>query len=144
VYKPDPREATLILLRAIEERGQRRGRPMTRARLTRITLKRLWNREQLSDEWLRSVNEWLVSAGWVLIDAGKTLGVVKIDVVENWPRVASRHLDELLIAIRAGKYDFVELSHLLERHRERTDERSAPSEEPGASPTRRGGKRGRR
>ena len=75
MYKPNAREATLILLRAIEERGERRGSELTRARLSQVTLKRLWNRENLSNSWLAEVDDWLLSADWTLLRAGTTFGL---------------------------------------------------------------------
>jgi hypothetical protein len=113
VYKPDGREAAMLLLRAIEERGERRGKPMTRARLSRVTLKRLWNREQLTEQWLDEVNEWLLSAGWTLVSAGRTFGAVKTDIVENWPRIASKYLADVIDDVKRGSFDFSRLEHLL-------------------------------
>jgi hypothetical protein len=113
LYKPNGREAAMLLLRAIEERGERRGKSMTRARLSRVTLKRLWNREQLTDPWLDEVNEWLLSAGWTLVYAGRTFGAVKTDIIENWPRVASKHLYEVVEKVKLGGYDFSRFEHLL-------------------------------
>jgi hypothetical protein len=109
------REAALLLLRALEERGQRRGKMLTRARLSEITLKTLWGRETLTREWLDQVNEYLLSAGWLLIDASSTYAAVKIGVVEAWPRVASKHLDAELKQIRAGTFDFGSLEELLDK-----------------------------
>jgi hypothetical protein len=103
----------MLLLRAIQERGERRGKPMTRARLSRVTLKRLWNREQLTDSWLDEVNEWLLSAGWTLVYAGRTFGAVKTDVVENWPRIASKYLNDEIDDVKRGAFDFAQLEHLL-------------------------------
>jgi hypothetical protein len=115
MYKPDSREAALLLLRALEERGQRRGKEMTRARLSRVTLKRLWNRENLSELWLNEVNEWLLSAGWTLFYAGTTFGAVKSSIVENWPRVASRHLEDVLDQVSRNSFEFSKLEPLLTR-----------------------------
>jgi hypothetical protein len=114
MFKPEPREAAVILLHALDERGQRRGRPLTRARLSRLTLTKLWNREQLTENWIREVNEWLLSAGWALIQAGATFGVVKTEIVENWPRVASKHSKELLEKVACGNFDFSTLEPLFE------------------------------
>jgi hypothetical protein len=113
VYKPSGREAAMLLLRAIEERGQRRCKPMTRVRVSRVTLKRLWNREQLTEPWLDEVNEWLLSAGWTLVFAGRTFGVVKTEVVENWPRIASKYLNDDIEDVKQGAFDFSRLEHLL-------------------------------
>ena len=44
----DQREAAMLLLYAIEERGQRRGKELTRARVSQVLIKRLWNQESLS------------------------------------------------------------------------------------------------
>jgi hypothetical protein len=113
MYKPDGREAAMLLLRAIKERGERRGKPMTRARLSRVTLKRLWNREQLTEQWLDEVNEWLLSAGWTLVFAGRTFGAVKTDIVENWPRIASKNLADVIDDVKQGSFDFSRLEDLL-------------------------------
>ena len=104
MHKPDGREAAMLLLRAIQERGERRGKPLTRARLSRVTLKRLWNREQLTEPWLDEVNDWLLSAGWTLVFAGTTLGVVKTTVVGNWPRIASKYLDPVIDEVKQGSF----------------------------------------
>jgi hypothetical protein len=120
MYKPDSREAALLLLHALEERGQRRGKEMTRARLSRVTLKRLWNRENLSELWLNEVNEWLLSAGWIVFYAGTTFGAVKNSIVENWPRVASKRFEDVLDEVRRDSFDFSKLEPLL-RTPARTD-----------------------
>jgi hypothetical protein len=112
--KVSSRNAALILLYAIEERGDRRGTEITRARLSRMTLKRLWNRESLTDPWLAEVNEWLLSAGWTLLHAGSTFGVVRTSVVENWPRIASKRIQEVLDQVARGNFDFSKIEHLLE------------------------------
>jgi hypothetical protein len=129
MYKPTGKEAALILLWALEERGQRRGKPMTRARLSRLTLTRLWNRKQLTDAWIHEVNEWLLSAGWVLIEAGATFGVVKTDVVANWPRVASKHTNDVLDQVARGAFDFTRLEHLLTNRTTEPRSIAAPCEE---------------
>jgi hypothetical protein len=113
VYKPTSREAALLLLHAIEERGDRRDSELTRARLSRVTLKRLWIRENLSEPWLAEVNDWLLSAGWTLLHAGTTFGVVKKSVVENWPRVSSKHIQDVLDQVGRGEFDFSRLEDLL-------------------------------
>lgn len=61
--KLDPHQGALVLLRALEERGERRGKPLTRARLSAASLKTLWIRETITREWLDQIDEWLLSAG---------------------------------------------------------------------------------
>jgi hypothetical protein len=59
------------------------------------------------------VNEWLLSAGWTLVDAGTTFGVVKTSVVENWPRIASKRVQGAIDQTRQGTFDFSRLENLL-------------------------------
>ena len=113
IVKLSPREAALITLGALENRGQRRGKELTRARLSAATLKALWNRETLTPQWIEEVNEWLVSAGWILIFVRSTYAAIKVSVVENWPRVASRHLNSEIEKIKRGSQVFEKWAHLL-------------------------------
>ena len=109
--KLEAREAALILLYALAERGVRRGKDLTRARVSRVTLKRLWNRENLNEAWLAEVNDWLLSAGWTLLYAGGTFGVVKKSVVENWPRIASKRIQDVVDEAAAGNFNLGKLEH---------------------------------
>jgi hypothetical protein len=121
-YKPSPKNCMLLLLRLLEDKGDDLGKPITRARLSEITLKRLWKRERLAGHFLAEVQEWLLTAGWALIDAGSTYAAVKIDVVENWPRVSSKRIDNELRKVSSGdpKY-FADLEERLLAKREDED-----------------------
>jgi len=112
--KVTTQQAALILLYALKERGERRGKELTRARLSLATLKRLWNRETLSEAWLAEVNDWLLSAGWTLVHAGTTFAIVKKSVVENWPRVAASRIQDVLDQVLSGRFEFDQLEHLLQ------------------------------
>jgi hypothetical protein len=111
-YRPDAQECAILLLRLIQPRGLRR-KEHTRFRLAEITLKRLWNRHRLRDEFLGEVEEWLFRAGWALFYAGTTFGLVKTKAVEGWPRVTSRELETELDEVVRGKFDFRRHYHLL-------------------------------
>jgi hypothetical protein len=99
-YQPDALECSILLLLLVgpEER--------TRARLAEITLKRLWNRRRLRDEFLREVQDWLFRAGWALFYAGSTFAIVKTKAVEGWPRVTSKDLRAELAKVARGEFDF--------------------------------------
>lgn len=99
-YEPDAMECAILLLLLVgpEER--------TRARLAEITLKRLWNRRRLRDDFLRKVQDWLFRAGWALFHAGSTFGIVKTKAVEGWPRVTSKDLGAELAKVARGEFDF--------------------------------------
>jgi len=121
-YKPTPRECVLLFLGLIEARQAGTGKATTRVRLAEITLKRLWNRERLAGSFLAEVGEWFLTAGWALIYAGTTYAAVKIDAVENWPRVSSKLLAKEIAEVRSGSFKFDLLDHLLGKE-ERESER---------------------
>ena len=111
-YQPDAQECAILLLLLIRPRGLRR-KEHTRFRLAEITLKRLWKRHRLRDEFLREVQDWLFGAGWALFYAGTTFGLVKTDAVEGWPRVTSKELEAELDEVVRGQFDFARHYHLL-------------------------------
>jgi hypothetical protein len=120
-YKPTPKECALLLLRLVEEREERRKQKMTRVRLAEMTLKHLWNRQRLTEQFLREVEEWLLTAGWALVYAGSTFGAVKIETVENWPRASSKRITDEIAAVSSGKFKFADLEHLLTTERTRPE-----------------------
>jgi hypothetical protein len=105
--EPDAMECAILLLLLVgpEER--------TRARLAEITLKRLWNRRRLRDDFLREVQDWLFRAGWALFYAGTTFAIVKTKAVEGWPRVTSKDLRTELAKVARGEFDFSRYYDLL-------------------------------
>lgn len=120
-YKPTARECTLLFLRLIEARETAKGsntvtgrprKPLARVRLAEITLKRLWNRERLSEQFLAEVEEWFLTEGWALVYAGDTFAAVRTDAVKNWPRVSSKRLEIEIKAVNSGAFDFSLLERL--------------------------------
>jgi hypothetical protein len=103
----------LLFLRLIQEREVRRQQLMTRAQIAEVTLKKLWNRERLTEEFLGDVQEWLLTAGWTLFYAGTVYGAVKIAAVKNWPSIAAKRIRPELVEVADGKYDFERLERLL-------------------------------
>ena len=109
----DGRQAALLLLRLFELRDGARNKPMTRARLTQPMLKRLWNRRRLPPQFVQEVADWLLVAGWVFFDAGPTFAAVRVNAVENWPRVFTKALGKDLDDVAAGTFVFSAHEHLL-------------------------------
>ncbi|HKF10835.1 MAG TPA: hypothetical protein VKB89_19255 [Xanthobacteraceae bacterium] len=106
-YQPDALECAILLLLLMQPKER------TRARVAEITLKRLWQRRRLGDEFLREVQEWLFRAGWALFYAGTTFGLVRTKSVEGWPRVTSKDLEAELEKVVRGRFDFNRHYHLL-------------------------------
>jgi len=106
-YQPDALECAILLLLLMQPKER------TRARVAEITLKRLWQRRRLGDEFWREVQEWLCRAGWALFYAGTTFGLVRTKSVEGWPRVTSKDLEAELEKVVRGRFDFNRHYHLL-------------------------------
>jgi hypothetical protein len=111
------RQCALMILASLEERGSRRadGKVLTRARFTKLTLKKLCDRETITQAWIDRVNESLMKAGWVLIDAGTTYGAVKVNVVENWPRAISKNLKAELADVKEETFKWNKLERLMSK-----------------------------
>ena len=110
-------QCALMILLSLQERGARRkdGKALTRARFSKLTLKRLCQRQTITQAWIDRVNEPLMTAGWVLIDAGTTYGAVKVNVVENWPRAISKNLRTELDQVKSGTFEFDRYNTLLSK-----------------------------
>jgi hypothetical protein len=102
----------MLLLRLLELRNEEN--PVSRVRLSELTLRRLWTRGRLSDDFLNEVQEWLSRGGWTLFFAQSTYAVVKTNVVLSWSRLASKRMNEDIQKVRQGTFDFGELVRLIE------------------------------
>jgi hypothetical protein len=111
-YQPDAQECAILLLLLIQPRGLRR-KEHTRFRLAEITLKRLWKRPRLRDEFLLEGQDWLLRAGWALFYGGTAFGLVKTEAVDGWPRVTSKELEAELHEVVRGQFDFARHYQLL-------------------------------
>src|ERR1700686_5378883 len=105
LYKPDAQECAILLLLLTQPRGLRR-KEHTRFRLAEITLKRLWGRHRLRDDFLREVEQWLFREGWAAFYVGTPFGLVKPEDVGGGPRVPSRKPDAELHDVVPGQFDF--------------------------------------
>ena len=120
--QPNAQECAILLLLLI--RGNKSGeqREISRVRLAEITLRRLWGRHRLTDDFLVEVQEWLFRAGWALFYAGTTFAMVKTKAVEGWPRVSSKRLQDELERVAQGQFNFDRYFPLLEEQRRDSDE----------------------
>jgi hypothetical protein len=113
--RPDERQCAMLIVHLLTARQQEVGsnRDLTRARLSEITLQRLFKRRRISPEFLAEVQEWLFRVGWILFFAGTTYAVVKMKVVDGWGRISSKRIGADLERVSTGAFDFDSLEHLL-------------------------------
>jgi hypothetical protein len=111
--KPDARQCALLLLALLEKRATKRNRTLSRARLSELTLRKLWQRNSFGPSFVFAVNEWLNDVSWAIFFAGTTYGAVRTGVVESWTTVAAKWLAEDADAIAGGTYDYADLEQTL-------------------------------
>jgi hypothetical protein len=116
LHQPDAQECAILLVLLVQAKEGQSGKGYSRIRVAEITLKRLWRRHRLDDEFLREVQEWLFRAGWALFYAGTTFALVQSRSVEGWPRVSSKRLADTLKEVAEGTFDFDQHYHLLVGH----------------------------
>ena len=111
----------IVHLLATKQQEVPGNREVTRARLSEITLRRLFMRRRISPEFLAEVQEWLFRAGWVLFFAGTTYAVVKMKTVDGWGRISSERIRGDLDKVDEGGFAYDALEYLLGRFEERED-----------------------
>ncbi len=109
-WQPSPRQAALLILHLLAEKPAK----VTRARLTEITIRRLWNRSRVVDQaFLLEVQELLLQAGWAFFWARSSYALVRVEAVEGWPRISSKRIADDLEKVSRGHFDFDQLEPLL-------------------------------
>lgn len=126
--KPSARECALLFLKAVEERNSRR-KPSARLRIPEVSLRRICIRNRLTPEFLDELQEWMLSAGWLLIQTGKFFGALKVQAVEGWPRLGSARIAPLLTEVADGSCDFEALEYLWPRNGEQSESELTEDEE---------------
>jgi hypothetical protein len=125
MFQPDARQAAMMVLRLLDAKTAE-GRSISRARLTELTIRRLWGRTRVQEGFLLDVQEILLNAGWALFWAGSSYAVIRLSAVEGWPRISSKRiehdLDRLARDRRYAVHFFDEIEHLLLAEPNRRDE----------------------
>jgi hypothetical protein len=103
----------LLFLLAIQDAEKRLKKSLRLVRLPRSTLKRLWVRQRFSEAFLEDVEDWLLSAGWALVDAGSSFAAIKAAAVKNWPRPSANELADKIKEVQNGRFKFDELEKLV-------------------------------
>lgn len=110
---PTERQCAMLVAHLLAKKQEDGVKEWSRARLSEITLRRLFGRQQIPPTFLVEVQEWLFKAGWALFAAKSTYAVVKIDTVERWGRISSKRISDVLDQVSIGEFDFNSLEELL-------------------------------
>ena len=111
--RPDERECAMLIAHLLATKQDEVAREVNRARLSELTLRRLFRRQRILPDFLAEVQEWLFRAGWVLFFAGTTYAVVNIKVIDGWGRVSSKRIGKDLNQVARGQFKFEKLEKLL-------------------------------
>ena len=79
--RPNERQCAMLIAHLLATKEKEVNREVTRARLSEITLQRLFGRQRISPELLVEVQEWLFRVGLVLFFAGTTYVVVRLKLL---------------------------------------------------------------
>jgi hypothetical protein len=109
---PDAQECALLFLRLLEIRKEE-APGASRARVSELTLRRLWGRDRIGRELLEEIQEWLWRGGWSLFYARRTYGAVRTNAVLGWARLSSKRMADELEQVREGTFDFDSCLHLI-------------------------------
>jgi hypothetical protein len=114
-HQPSARECALLILRLMQAREQEVvSREVSRVRISQSTLRSLCGRNQITNDLLLEIQEFLLAAGWCLFCVGPThYALIKKKAVEGWARISSGRIKDELTAVSHGQYDFEPLEPLL-------------------------------
>jgi hypothetical protein len=114
-HQPSARECALLILRLMQAREQEVvDREVSRARISQSTIRSLCGRNQITNDLLLEIQEFLLAGGWCLFCAGPThFAIIKRKAVEGWARISSGRIKDELAAVVHGQYDFARLEPLL-------------------------------
>lgn len=128
-YKSSPQETALLLLLLVsdkekedeqekqlnrDERTTKKDKgPITRFRVSELTLKKLAVRKRLHTDFLLELQDWLLDAGWSLFFTGSSYALIKSESAEGWVRLGSKRIRSVLDQVRNGTYEFQKLEELI-------------------------------
>lgn len=123
--KLTPRQTALLILVAHEAYEKDRDRSISRFRLGRNTLRRLAGRTRAREAFIECVKDELLDFGWVMFDVSDQFGLLRIDRVDTWQRIAGKRIAEQVAEAHADPqryFDALEKQFMPEPDEESGDE----------------------
>ena len=71
-------------------------REVSRYRFSYTTLAFIANRQRLSSEFLKELDDVLAELGWSFINMGDTFAIVKTEKINQWTKLAYKRVEDLV------------------------------------------------
>jgi hypothetical protein len=71
-------------------------REVSRYRFSYTTLAFIANRQRLSSEFLKELDDVLVELGWSFINMGDSFAIVKTEKINQWTKLAYKRVEDLV------------------------------------------------
>lgn len=71
-------------------------REVSRYRFSYATLAFIANRQRLSPEFLKELDDVLVELGWSFINMGDSFAIVKTEKINQWTKLAYKRVEDLI------------------------------------------------
>lgn len=75
---------------------QEKEREVSRYRFSYSTLAFIANRQRLSPEFLKELDDVLVELGWSFINMGDSFAIVKTEKINQWTKLAYKRVEDLV------------------------------------------------
>lgn len=96
-------EAALVTAYLIRKYEDERGKPITRLRLSKSSLRRLALRHRLREAFVQDWQDELASGwGWIVSDHGDEFGLVRSEVISGWVRIGTKRIASERQKLRRG------------------------------------------
>jgi len=102
-HQPNPSEIATLVALLIQRYSAHRGKPVTRFRLARRTLRKMAGRPKLRDQL---VDKWLefmaTEHGWLVYSGSEEFLLIKSGSAKSWTKIAAKRVEDLLKRLADG------------------------------------------
>jgi hypothetical protein len=113
------RQVAVLIVHLVLAYDKEKGKTTTRFRISGRTLRALSSRVHLRESLINEVIDEMSAWGWAMFPVGDHFALIRVEVVDGWPRIASKRIREVLRRAHEGDESvFNEIELSLERLRE--------------------------
>lgn len=104
-YRPTPAETALLTVYLIHAYAREKAKEVTRARISRKTLRILAVRKPLRQPFIDDWVTELADLGWSAWEDGDNFALLRTDTIEGWARISARRISDTMERVRNGDPD---------------------------------------